>query len=95
MIVDVVTGRLSNLHNETMSLMEAAERFFLPRETALYAVAYRPARRGENAEIDLWPATFGVGERLPTLPLVLSWEAGILVDLEAAYADACRRRRLV
>ena len=92
MIVDVVTGRLSNLHNENISLMEAAERFFLPRETALYAVAYRPARRGENAEIDLWPATVGVGERFahPAFGVELgSWNLGRSGSRDA---DACRRR---
>jgi len=93
-VVDVVTERSANLRNETMRLMEAPEQCLLP-ETGLYAVAYRPVRRGEKGAVDLWPATFAVGNRLPVLPLVLSPDLRIPVDLEAAYADACRRRRLV
>ena len=42
-----------------------------------------------------WPVRFEIGDRLPTLPLILSWETSIPVDLEAAYVDACKRRRLL
>jgi hypothetical protein len=94
-IVDIVTERLANLHNEIMRLMETTEHFQLPAEVALYAVAYRPVRRSQREEIDLWPTTFGVGENLPVLPLVLNPETALPVDLEATYVDACRRRQLL
>jgi len=97
-IVDIVTDRLANLHNETIRLMEAAARFLLPQDKTLYAVAYRPVRRGEEEklreEIDLWPVMFNVGDPLPVLPLVLSQEHSLPIDLEAAYVEACHRRRL-
>jgi hypothetical protein len=97
-VVDIVTDRLANLHNETMRLMTAADRYLLPADAELYAVAYRPVRRGEEQpkeEIDLWPVRLRVGDNLPTLPLVLNREYFVAVDLEAAYGDACRRRRLI
>ncbi|HEV3078177.1 MAG TPA: DUF4058 family protein [Gemmataceae bacterium] len=94
-IVDIVTERSANLHNETMRLMQAEQRFELPADVNLYAVAYRPVRREQKEEIDLWPVRFKIGDRLPTLPLILSWETSIQVDLEAAYLDACKRRRLL
>src|SRR5207237_301196 len=47
-IVDIVTARTANLHNETMRLMEADPRFQMPADGALYAVAYRPVRRAEK-----------------------------------------------
>jgi hypothetical protein len=94
-VVDVVTERQANLHNEAMRVMEAAERYYLPAESSLYAVAYRPVRRGQREETDLWPVSFKVGDQLPVLPLVLSPEFAVPVDLEATYADACRRRRLI
>jgi hypothetical protein len=93
-VVDIVTNRTTNLHNETMRLMEADPRFQMPGAPGPYAVAYRPVRRGEKEEIDLWPTTFQVGDRLPVLPLVLRPDMTLLVDLEATYAEACRRRRL-
>jgi hypothetical protein len=93
-VVDVVTGRAANLHNEVMQLMGAAADFQMPGAPALYAVAYRPVRRAEKEEIDLWPVTLEVGQNMPVLPLVLTEDVRASVDLEATYMDACRRRRL-
>src|SRR5579884_3801777 len=90
-VLDIVTERTTNLHNETMRLMEADARFQLPADAGLYAVGYRPVRRDEREEIDLWPATLRVGNSLPVLPLVLRHELALPVELEAPYADACRR----
>jgi hypothetical protein len=93
-ILDIVTNRRVNLHNETMRLMQAAEDLDLPAETALYGVAYRPVRRQEKAEIDLWHAACAVGTPLPTLPLRLTGDLFVPVDFEATYEEACRRRRI-
>lgn len=93
-IIDVVTNRHANLHNETVRLMQAGVERELPEESGLYAVAYRPVRRQDRAEIDVWPATFAVGDALPTMPLRLSGELFVPVDFEATYREACRRRRL-
>ncbi|HKI36819.1 MAG TPA: DUF4058 family protein [Gemmataceae bacterium] len=93
-VIDVVTGRRANLHNEVAELLATGGEVALPGETALYAVAYRPVRREGREEIDGWPATLVVGEQLPVLPLALSGDVSLPVDLEATYTDACRRRRL-
>lgn len=93
-LIDIVTDRRANLHNETMRLMEAAPEMDLPAETHLYAVAYRPVLRQERPEIDLWMSTFTVGAALPTLPLRLTGDLFVPVDFEATYQEACRRRRL-
>ena len=66
----------------------------MPAPTTLYAVAYRPVLRGEQAEIDIWPATFAVGDPLPELPLRLTGDLFVPVGFEATYQEACRRRRL-
>ena len=93
-VIDIVTNRRANLHNETMHLMSAADEFLLPADVDLYAVAYRPVLRQERVEIDLWTATCAVGQPLPTLPLRLTGDLFVPVDFEAAYMEACRRRRL-
>ena len=93
-VMDVVTNCHANLHNELMRLMEAAPERDFPAGVSLYAVAYRPVRRGEQAEIDIWQRRLAVGEPLPTLPLRLTGDQFIAVDFEAAYLEACRRRRL-
>jgi hypothetical protein len=93
-LVDIVTERQANLHNEIIHLMGAGASFLLPAEAALYAVAYRPVLRHAREEIDLWPATFAVGDALPTLPLRLTGDLFVPVELAAAYDTTCRRLRL-
>jgi Protein of unknown function (DUF4058) len=93
-VVDIVTNRHANMHNDLMRLMESAADFDFPDKVSLYAVAYRPVRRGEREEIDLWRRTLTLGAPLPTLPLRLTGDFFVAVDLETAYQEACRRRRL-
>jgi hypothetical protein len=92
-VVDVVTNRHANLHDDLMRLMNAPDRNF-PDGVNLYAVAYRPVRRGERPEIDLWMRRLAVEAPLPTLPLRLTGDLFVPVDFEATYQEACRRRRL-
>ena len=93
-IIDVVTIRKANLHNETLRLMDMAPSLEMPDETNLYAVAYRPVRREDRNEIDVWPVTFAVGDSLPTLPLRLTGDLFVPVDFETAYQEACRRPQM-
>lgn len=93
-VVDIVTSRRANLHTEIMGLLNVANPSHLPADAMLYAVAYQPLRRQGREEIDLWPAAFAVGATLPILPLALTAELYVPIDLEATYMDARRRRRL-
>ena len=93
MLIDIVTNRQANLHNELVDLLDAGEQFLLPLEP-LYAVAYRPVRREDAAEIDGWPATLAVGRPLPLLPPPLDNAIFRPLDLEATYTEACERSRL-
>lgn len=93
MLIDVVTNRQANLHNELVSLLDAGAQFLLPPE-CLYATAYRPVRRADAAEIDVWSATLAVSQPLPLLPLPLDNALFLPLDLGATYAEACARSRL-
>lgn len=89
-IVDIVTSRQANLHNEIVTLLRQPDPFVI--RDALYVVAYRPVKRQDNAEIDMWQHRLVLGESLPTLPLSLSGDLALPLDLEATYVDVCRRR---
>jgi Protein of unknown function (DUF4058) len=93
-IVDIVTNHRANMHNEILRLMETGDALELPPEANLYAVAYRPLRRGTGDEIDIWRVPLALGQALPTLPLGLRADLVIPVEFEAAYAEACQRKRL-
>jgi len=93
-IVDIVTNRRANLHNEILRVMEAGDALELPPESNLYAVAYRPLRRGKGDEIHVWRSPLALGQALPTLPLGLRADLVVPVEFEVAYAEACLRKRL-
>jgi len=42
----------------------------------------------------VWLRSLSVSETLPTLPLAISGEVRLPIDLEASYVEACRRLRL-
>jgi hypothetical protein len=93
-IIDIVTNRRANLHNEILGVMDAPKTHSLDAECSLYAVAYRPIRRDGNDEIAIWRSRLELGNTLPELALGLGGDLVIPVDFEATYEEACRRRRL-
>ena len=92
-IVDVVTTRSANLHDDLIELLMVGPKFKFPFE-GLYATAYQPVRRPNDEHIDVWPAGIKVGDRLPLLPLALDRGICLPLDLEPPYAEACERSRL-
>jgi hypothetical protein len=94
-VVDIVTSRGGNLHDEIVRLLpDAAPLFLFPANPPLYAAAYRPIRRDESDQTDVWLTPLAVGRPLPVLPLALTAELCLPIDLESTYVDACRRLRL-
>ncbi len=69
MAADTVTTRQANMHDELVRLLELEDSFKMPLEASMAAVAYRPARRGDANEIDVWAVALTVGGSLPVLPL--------------------------
>jgi hypothetical protein len=79
---------------QIIQLLPSARGSEMPAQATLYAVAYRPVLRRGHAELDIWSATFAVGDPLPELPLRVTGDLFVPVDFEATYQEACRRRRL-
>ncbi|MFI5457242.1 MAG: DUF4058 family protein [Isosphaerales bacterium] len=93
-VIDIVTSRQANLHDEMMRVLGHGKAFALPADTVLYAVAYRPIVRDQEEQIEVWPAPLEIGQPLPVLPLALDAEQCLPIDLETTYMAACQRRRL-
>ena len=93
-LIDVVTDRHFNLHDELVGVFGLDSSFSMDADAHLYAVAYRPIRRAQTDQIDTWPVVLSVGSTLPVLPLALRGSHAIPLDLNAAYDDACRRSRI-
>jgi hypothetical protein len=93
-VVDFVTTRHANLHDELMELLGHTQGFPFATPTPLYATAYRPAHRQERNEIDLWREPLALGQPLPTLPLAVRGLGCLPIDLEVTYMDARKHGRI-
>jgi hypothetical protein len=94
-IVDVVTTRRANLHDELMKMLDESGESDDLAGVPLYVSAYRPVVRSEQGEIDLWVERLAVGLKLPIMPLRLTGDLFVPVDLESTYQECCRDRRLI
>jgi hypothetical protein len=93
-VVDIVTNRLANLHNEVVRLLGEGGPFLMPPDAFTYAAAYRPSRQAGGDQIEIWPEALAVGRSLPTPPLALRNAGVVRLDLETTYTEARRRSRL-
>jgi hypothetical protein len=93
-IVDVVTERHANLHDELIRRMEQPATFAFPQATPIYAVAYRPSRQPTGDQIEIWQSPVALGQPLPTMPLALRGVVTVPVDLEGTYTATCEDSRL-
>jgi hypothetical protein len=93
-VLDVVTSRQGNLHNELVELLGLGAELQMPADQGVYSVAYRPLVESGVGRVETWPHPLAVGDPLPTMPLSLEAEKCVPVALEVAYLEACRRRRL-
>jgi hypothetical protein len=94
-IVDVVSSRRADLHEEIFDVLEASGRKVdWKSRTGLYAVAYRPVTVRKKPRVEAWPEALALGKELPTMPLWLHWDLSIPVDLEASYIATCRSLRI-
>jgi hypothetical protein len=94
-VVDIVTSRHANLHDELMTFLRHSAEPMFPTPTHLYATAYGPVRREERNEIDLWRETLELGGALPTLPLAVRGLGCVPVNLESTYMETRERGRIL
>jgi hypothetical protein len=93
-VVDLITTRQTNLDNELMDVLRLGEAFRQGEDVSLAALAYRPAHRGGQDQVDVWAVPLQVGGTLPVLPLALRGAGPVPLDLEATYTEVRQRCRL-
>ena len=87
-IVDVVTNRLANLHNQLMRFLGGTPPTLLADDPPNYVACYRPVHRESRNGIDTWPYPVAVDSPLPTAPFGLRRGPTVMVDLESTYMEA-------
>jgi hypothetical protein len=94
-LVDIVTARSANLHQELFNTLEVKSRRPAWRSSSgLYAVAYRAVPARKAPRVEAWPEALALGKALPILPLWLSRELCIPMALEESYVVTCRSLRI-
>lgn len=88
-IVDLVTVRHFNLYAELMAFLGHPDRRFGVEPPATSAASCRWLRKEDRAVLQTWSHALSVGQPLPTLPLWLTADLCIPLDLEKSYEQAC------
>jgi hypothetical protein len=91
-VVDPVTNVSANLYAELAERLGAD-----PPAVAgspIYAVTCRRVRSGRRWRVEEWEHELAVGASLPTLPLWLTPDEYVPLELEATYEDTCRGLRI-
>jgi hypothetical protein len=88
-IVDLVTIRHFNLYAELLAFLGHHDPTLGAEPPDLYAASCRSTRKGERTRFEAWSYVLAVGQPPPTLPLWLSEDRVVPLDLEASYEQAC------
>lgn len=93
-IVDLVTTRHFNLYAELMELAGQPDPAFTPTSPSTYAVTCRGLNVGNRPRFEVWAYPLIVGQALPTLPLWLTEDRCVPLELEASYEATCQVLRI-
>jgi hypothetical protein len=88
-IVDVVTPRQFNLYAELLQFLGQSDPSLGEPRPHLYAVSCRWRPQGKRMLLQTWSHALALGQPLPTLPLWLTGQLAVPLDLEQSYEQAC------
>lgn len=94
-IMDIVTCRLANLHNQLLELLDIRGPSRLANDCSIYTSAYHPVERDGRTELDIWAEPLQIGQELPTMPLRVGSELVVPLEWEETYTEICRLRRVI
>jgi len=89
-IVDVLAGPFFDLHCQLLRALKIPEDKVSDEETPLYCATYRKTFDIEELPtIDFWAYALKVGDTLPQLPLFITSDVAVPVNLEKTYMEVC------
>jgi hypothetical protein len=93
-VVDAVTARSANLHRQLLELLNISAHANGSEFPDLYAAAYRTFTVKKKGKVQVWEEPLVLGKPLPTLPLWISPELAIPLDLDSSYRETCEGLRI-
>jgi hypothetical protein len=90
-----VTTQRADLNGTILSLLGVDVSATALPLASLSAVSYRAVGREEEPQqLQMWPAPLALAQPLPTLPLWITPEFSVPLDLEASYQMTCADLRI-
>jgi hypothetical protein len=90
-VVDLVTVRHFNLYSGFLDLIDQSDPMLGEEPPAIYAVTMRwRTRKNKRRSLDAWYYPMQIGQALPTLPIWLDVDKGVMLNLEPGYEETCR-----
>jgi Protein of unknown function (DUF4058) len=93
-IVDLVTIRQFNLYSDLLALIGRSDPTFSPTPPPIYAATCRMRAVDRKTRLESWSHALAIGQPLPTLPIWLSENNAVALDLESSYEATCRVLRI-
>jgi hypothetical protein len=93
-VVDVVTNRNRNLHQELVDLLDLPAPAHWQSPTNLFAAAYHTVSRDNESQLEIWHEPLSLAAPLPKLPLWLGVDIYVPLDLEHSYIATCHDLRI-
>lgn len=93
-VVDVVTVRDFNLYADLLELLGQHDPSLGAEPPPLYAVSCRWRVRDGAGLLEAWNHPMAMGRPMPTLPLWLTDDLAVPLELEQSYEQTCRDLRI-
>jgi hypothetical protein len=93
-MVDVVTTRHFNLYADLLALFDRSDPAFAANPPFIYVVTCRARKHGSTSRLESWAYPLTVGARLHNLPIWLTDELHVLLELDESYEETCRVLRI-
>jgi hypothetical protein len=93
-IVDLVTTRRFNLYGDLLDLIGERDPSLASGPPPLYAAVCRFRREENRPRLETWTHAFAIDQPLPTLPLWLTDNLAVPLELDASYEETCRILRI-
>lgn len=88
-IIDLVTTRHFNLYAEVLAFIGHSDPTLSDPPPDLYASSCRYLKSNKRFMLEAWSNDLAIGQPLPTIPLWLSADLALPLDLEPSYEQAC------
>jgi hypothetical protein len=93
-IVDVVSTSNFNLYSKLLNFIEGKDPALGDEPPPIYTATLRTRQENNRLMIDSWYHPLSLSQPLPTLPICLSENLAISLDLESSYEETCRTLRI-